>query len=171
MRWSDLVEVVHHVWIEAGLAVRQILTRSLVREATRCVEQPFATTSGVEVLLGDFPDFVLQHGETIFGEINELAMERFGLGVPGCQPALKLFVGFRHLTFGRRLAALVLGGEFRVASFVLFLRFAFALLEPALEQHVVDHANDRIAKFTQVVAVQRDLRIGPQLVEIARIDR
>ena len=66
-----------------------------------CVEQPFATTSGVEVLLGDLPDFVLQHCKPIFGEINELAMERFGLGVPGCQPALKLFVGFRQLTFGR----------------------------------------------------------------------
>ncbi len=86
------------------------------------------------------------------------------------QPALKLFVGFRHLAFGCRLATLVLGGEFRVACFVLFLRFAFALLEAALEQHVVNHADDRVAQFTQVVAVQRDLRIGPQLVEIVGVD-
>ena len=78
VRKSDLIEVVHHVWIEAGLAVRQVLARSLVREAVRCVEQPFATPPGIEVLLGDFPDFVLQHGKSIFGEINEFAMECFG---------------------------------------------------------------------------------------------
>ncbi len=76
MRWSDLIEVLRNVWIEAGLAVREVLAGPLVREATRRVQQPFPTSSCIEILLGDLPYLILEHGQPLFGEINKLPMER-----------------------------------------------------------------------------------------------
>ena len=91
-------------------------------------------------------------------------------GIPFSQPSLKLIIRLWHLSFRSRLTTFVLGSKFRVANFVLFLRLAFALLKPTFEQHVVDNTNNRIARFPQVIAVQSDLRVGPQLVEIIRIN-
>ncbi len=142
----------------------------MVRETIRRIEQPFATPTGIEVLLRDLPDFVLQLGKSIFGEVNEFAMEGLGTRIPFSQPSLELIIRLWHLTFRGRLTALVLGREFRVANLVLFLCLAFALLKPTLQQNVVDHADDRVAQLSQVIAVQGDLRIGPQLVEITRIN-
>ena len=64
---GNLIEVVSNVGIEPRLAIRQILTGALVRETVRCVKQPLAAALGIEILLGDFPDFVLQHRKSIFG--------------------------------------------------------------------------------------------------------
>ena len=74
MRWSDLIEVLRNVGIEARLAVREVLAGTLVREAARCVQQPFATSSCIEVLLGDLPDLILEHGQP------PLELQQIGLG-------------------------------------------------------------------------------------------
>jgi hypothetical protein len=78
-------------------------------------------------------------------------------------------VNLRHLALCGGFATLVFGSKLSFTCLVLVLRLAFALFEPALEQHVVNHTYDRVAQFPQVIAVQGDLRVGPQLVEIVGI--
>ena len=106
---GDLIQVVSDIRVEARLAVSQVLAWTLVGETVRGVEQPFASSTGIEVLLRDLPHFVLQHGKSIFGEINEFAMEGFRPRISLGESRLEFLVGFGHLPLGGRLATLVFG--------------------------------------------------------------
>ena len=106
---GNLIEVVSNVGIEPRLAIWQVLTGPLVRKAIRCIEQPLAAAFGIEVLLRDLPNFVLQHGQSVFGQVDELAVECIRARVPFGQSCLKVCVGLWQLALGGRLATLILG--------------------------------------------------------------
>ena len=91
--------------------------------------------------------------------------------IPRGESRLELLIRFGQLSLGRGSAALVLGGQFHATQFELGLGFPRLLLQSRLEQHVVDHADDRVAELSQLVGVERDLRIGPESIEVRGIDR
>src|SRR5690606_424060 len=151
----------------AGATAREVRTGLAVLEAERRVLVPDVPAASVEEGLRQLPQLGAQRVELVARDVEQLAVEHLRRGVLLGEPRLELVVGLGEAPLRARLARLRLGDELRAARLELLLGLACALLQPSLDQDVVEDTSDADAeRLLDVVGVDGDLEVGPKPLQV-----